>query len=536
MSAETALPPGVEIRGHSVPGTHEVLTPQALSFVADLTRRFRQTRASLLADRQRRQRGFDAGERPDFLPHTSAIRSAEWTVGPAPRDLDNRRVEITGPVEAKMMINALNSGAQVFMADFEDALSPPWANVVDGQLNCMAAVRHTLTYSSPEGKRYRLGDSTATLVVRPRGWHLDEPHLLVDGQPAPASLFDFGLYFYHNARELMARGSGPYFYLPKLESHLEARLWNDVFEFAQDAIDIPRGTIRATVLIETILAAFEMDEILYELRTHAAGLNAGRWDYLFSIIKKFGRHPDFVLPDRVQLTMTVPFMRAYTELMVKTCHRRGAHAIGGMAAFIPNRRDAEINTRALQRVRDDKAREAAAGYDGGWVAHPDLVPTVQEAFDEALASGPNQKSRQREDVRVRASDLLTVRVEGGRVTDTGVRNNVRIALRYLEAWLGGQGAVAIDNLMEDTATAEISRAQLWQWIHHATPTEDGSPVTLERVRGCLREISAELRNAEQPLPRLQDATALLDELFASGDFVEFLTLPAYQRLVAEERG
>ena len=534
MKTETNPPTGVEIRGRPVPGSQEVLTPEALGFVAELTRRFRDTRARLLADRRQRQRGFDEGTRPDFLSDTSAIRSAEWTVGPAPPDLDDRRVEITGPVDAKMMINALNSGAQVFMADFEDALSPPWANVVDGQLNCMAAVRRMLGYESPEGKRYRLGDSTATLVVRPRGWHLEEPHLLVDGRPAPASLCDFGLYFHHNARELIARGSGPYFYLPKLESHLEARLWNDVFDLAQDTLGIPRGTIRATVLIETILAAFEMDEILYELRTHAAGLNAGRWDYLFSVIKKFGRHPNFVLPDRAQLTMAVPFMRAYTDLLVKTCHRRGAHAIGGMAAFIPNRRDAEVNTRALQRVRDDKAREAAAGYDGGWVAHPDLVSTVQGAFDEVLTGRPNQKNRQRDDVRVTARDLLTVRVDGGRVTDAGVRSNVRIALRYLEAWLGGQGAVAIDNLMEDTATAEISRAQLWQWIHHATLTEDGRPVTIERVRACLRETSAELRNQGQPLPRLQEATALLDELFAAGDFVEFLTLPAYQRLVADE--
>jgi malate synthase len=536
MSAEVVPPTGVEIRGHPVPRSSEVLTPQALAFVADLNRRFRDSRDRFLADRRQRQQGFDEGVRPDFLRHTSEIRSGEWTVAAAPRDLDDRRVEITGPVDAKMMINALNSGAQVFMADFEDALSPPWTNVVDGHLNCMAAVRRTLAYDSPEGKRYRLGDSTATLVVRPRGWHLDEPHLLVDGRPASASLSDFGLYFYHNARELIARGSGPYFYLPKLESHLEARLWNQVFEVAQDAVGIPRGTIRATVLIETILAAFEMDEILYELRTHAAGLNAGRWDYLFSIIKKFGRHPSFVLPDRAQLTMTVPFMRAYTELLVKTCHRRGAHAIGGMAAFIPSRRDAEVNAIALQRVRDDKAREAAAGYDGGWVAHPDLVTTVHTAFDEVIGNRPNQKDRQRDDVRVTASDLLDVRVAGGHVTDTGVRNNVRIALRYLEAWLGGQGAVAIDNLMEDTATAEISRAQLWQWIHHATPTENGRPVTVEWVRDCLQRASLELRNQGQPLPRLEEATGLLDELFAAGEFVEFLTLPAYQRLVADEGG
>jgi malate synthase len=535
MSAEIALPAGVEIRGPTVAGSRDVLTSEALAFVADLTRRFRDIRDTLLADRQVRQREFDAGKRPDFLPHTAAVRTGTWTVPPAPPDLDNRRVEITGPADAKMMINALNSGAQVFMADFEDALSPPWTNVVDGQLNCIAAVRHTLAYESPEGKRYRLGESTATLVVRPRGWHLEEPHFLVDGRPVPASLCDFGLYFHHNARELIARDSGPYFYLPKLENHLEARLWNDVFESAQDLLGIPRGTIRATVLIETILAAFEMEEILYELRAHAAGLNAGRWDYLFSVIKKFGRHPDFILPDRAQLTMAVPFMRAYTELLVKTCHKRAAHAIGGMAAFIPNRTDADVNARALQRVRDDKSREAAAGYDGGWVAHPDLVPTVQAAFDEVLGDRPNQKERQREDVRITAPDLLTVHVDGGRITDAGLRNNVRVALRYLEAWLGGQGAVAIDNLMEDTATAEISRAQLWQWIHHAAPTDDGRPVTLTRVRTCLREISADLEKRGPSLPHLREATALLEELFAASDFVEFLTLPAYRRLVADER-
>jgi malate synthase len=372
------------------------------------------------------------------------------------------------------------------MADFEDALSPPWANVIAGQLNCSQAVRRTLEYASPEGKRYRLNQELATLVVRPRGWHLEEKHVLLDGKPISASLFDFGLYFFHNAKELLKRGSGPYFYLPKLENHLEARLWNEVFLLAQDRLGLARGTVRATVLIETILAAYEMDEILYELRDHAAGLNAGRWDYLFSIIKNFRDRPEFLLPDRSQLTMTVPFMRAYTELLVKTCHRRGAHAIGGMAAFIPSRRDSEVNQTALARVREDKAREANAGYDGAWVAHPDLVPVVEEVFAGVLQERPNQKTRQRNDVEIKQDELLDVRVPGGRITEAGVRGNVSVALQYLAAWLGGSGAVAINNLMEDAATAEIARSQLWQWIRHRAKTESGEPVTVERCRAILR--------------------------------------------------
>jgi malate synthase len=516
----------VELHGAPVPGDERVLTPEALALVAHLTRRFDPERRALLARRQERQRRFDQGELPALLPETGAVREGMWEVAPAPPDLDDRRVEITGPAEPKMMINALNSGARVFMADFEDALSPPWTNVVVGQLCCMDAVRRTLEYTSPEGKRYRLADRLATLVIRPRGWHLDEAHARVDGQPVPASLFDFALYFQHNARELIRRGSGPYFYLPKLEGHLEARLWNDVFEEAQRFVGVPHGTIRATVLIETVVAALEMDEILYELRPHAAGLNAGRWDYIFSMIKKFGHRPDFLLPDRAQVTMSVPFMRAYIEQLVRACHRRQAHAIGGMAAFIPSRRDEEVNRTALARVREDKAAEAELGFDGAWVAHPDLVPVVAEVFNARLGNRPHQKDR----VPPHPMDpaqLLDVRIPGGRVTDAGVRGNVSVALQYLEAWLRGHGAVAINNLMEDTATAEIARAQLWQWIHHAVPDEAARPVTLERVRGYLDE---ELAARSAVAGRWQDAAQLLDALIAAERFPEFLTLAAGRKL------
>ncbi len=520
----------VRVTGQRVHGDDRILTAPALDFVASLTRRFRSERDSLLARRVERQRAFREGRLPDFLSETAAMRAADWTVAPAPADLDDRRVEITGPTDAKMMINALNSGASVFMADFEDALSPPWENVVGGQVNCVEAIRGTLTFRSPEGKEYRLNPNRATLVVRPRGWHLEEAHFLVDGSAAPASLFDFGLYFFHNARELLARGSGPYFYLPKLESHLEARLWNQVFEAAQEALDIPQGTIRATVLIETIVAAFEMDEILHELRAHAAGLNAGRWDYIFSIIKKLGHRSEFILPDRSQVTMSVPFMEAYTELLVQTCHRRRAHAIGGMAAFIPSRRDAEVNRVALQRVREDKGREASRGFDGAWVAHPDLVPTVREVFDKALGDKPHQKDRRREEGWVERERLLDVRIPGGRITEAGVRGNVSVALQYLEAWLRGHGAVAINNMMEDTATAEIARAQLWQWIRHAVATERGDTVTLERVRQLLAEELIRLRADAPSGSRLDDAAQLLDRLVAAKEFPEFLTLEAYKKL------
>jgi malate synthase len=417
------------------------------------------------------------------------------------------------------------------MADFEDATSPTWENVVDGQANVMDAVRRQLDFTSPEGKRYALKDRVATLVVRPRGWHLDEAHLAIDGAPASASLFDFGLYFFHNARELMSRGSGPYFYLPKLESHLEARLWNAVFVRAQELLGVPRGTIRATVLIETAPAAFEMEEILYELREHAAGLNAGRWDYIFSFINKFRAHPRFVLPDRAQVTMAVPFMRAYAQLLVRTCHRRGAHAIGGMAAFVPSRRDAEVNATALARVREDKLRESGDGFDGTWVAHPDLVPVATEVFDGVLGERPNQKERQREDVVPNADAMLDLAVPGGRVTEAGVRNNVDVALQYIEAWLRGLGAVAIHNLMEDTATAEISRAQLWQWIRHRSPLADGGAVDRALYTRVRDEELAALRAHATSASRYADAAALLDQLVLGEEFAEFLTIPGYRYLV-----
>jgi malate synthase len=520
---------GIEVSGPEAPGLDHVVTADALTFVAALVRRFGPTRDALLARRIEVQRRLDAGAMPAFDPDTAAVRDGSWMVASAPADLDDRRVEITGPTDAKMMINALNSGARVFMADFEDALSPPWRNVVEGHANCLDAVRRRLTLTTAEGKEYRLGPTTATLVVRPRGWHLVERHVRVDGMSVPAALFDFGLYFFHNAAELRARGSGPYFYLPKLEHHLEARLWNDVFVFAQAELGIPRGTIRATVLIETVLAAFQMDEILYELKEHAAGLNAGRWDYLFSVIKKFRCRPEFVLPDRAQLTMAVPFMRAYTELLVRTCHHRGAHAIGGMAAFIPSRKNPEINAQAFARVREDKNREAAAGFDGAWVAHPDLVPVVREVFDQVLGVRPHQKDRLREDVRVGAADLLDTRVPGGRVTDAGVRGNVSVALQYLAAWLDGAGAVAINNLMEDTATAEIARAQLWQWVRNGVKTEDGAPVTLERCRSALAEEVARLDRPGRP-GRWREAARLLDQLVSAEEFPEFLTVGAYEKL------
>jgi malate synthase len=521
----------LRLLGGTTPGSDRVLTREALDFVASLEREFGPVRKRLLARRVERQAAIDAGSDPGFLAETREVRAGDWHVASAPSDFDDRRVEITGPVERKMMINALNSGASVFMADFEDALSPTWSNVVEGQANLQEAVRRTLAFASPEGKRYQLNERLATLVVRPRGWHLSERHAQLDGRPVSASLFDFGLHFFHNARELLERGSGPYFYLPKLESHLEARLWNDVFDFAQRALRLPHGTVRATVLIETVLAAFEMDEILYELRDHAAGLNAGRWDYIFSIIKKFSARPEFVLPDRAQITMAVPFMRAYSQLLVKTCHRRGAHAIGGMSAFISSRRDPAVNQAALARVREDKQREAGDGFDGAWVAHPDLVPVVREIFDGALGTRPHQKERLREDVRVEPGDLLDVRIPGGRVTEAGVRQNAEVALQYLEAWLKGAGAVAIHNLMEDTATAEISRAQLWQWVRHAAPLAEGGAVSAELYGRVRAEEQARLEGEARAAPSAYGAAAeLLDELVLSETFTEFLTLPGDERL------
>jgi malate synthase len=493
----------------------QAVSADALAFVAELHRRFDGTRHTLLVARAERQARLDDGELPDFLPETREVREGDWRVAPVPPDLQDRRVEITGPVDRKMVINALNSGARCFMADFEDANSPTWRNCVEGQANLTDAIERTIELDTGE-KTYRLGDDPAVLLVRPRGWHLPERHVLVDGEPVAGSLFDFGLHLFHNGRRLLEKGSGPYLYLPKLESHLEARLWNDVFDFTEERLDLPPGSIKATVLIETILAAFEMEEILYELREHSAGLNAGRWDYIFSVIKKFRRRPEFVLPDRAQVTMTVPFMRAYTELLVKTCHRRGAHAMGGMAAFIPSRRDPEVNEVALAKVHEDKQREAGSGFDGTWVAHPDLVPVALEEFDKVLGERANQVERLREEVDVAAADLLDVRVPGGEITDEGVRANVSVGLRYLESWLRGTGAAAIDNLMEDAATAEISRSQIWQWLRHGRIERD-TVVAFE---------DAELAEAGEG--RWADARALFDAVALSEELPEFLTIPAYE--------
>ena len=514
------------------PDSTRVLTPEALAFVARLAEKFESTRRVLLERRKARQADFDRGVLPDFLTETQGVRRDSWKVAPPPKDLEDRRVEITGPVERKMMINALNSGARVFMADFEDALSPTWENVVQGQANLQDAIRRTLAFTSPEGKSYKLNDKVATLVVRPRGWHLDERHATLSDAPVSASLFDFGLYFFHNARELLARGSGPYFYLPKLESHLEARLWNDVFTFAENALGVPHGTIRCTVLIETILGAFEMEEILHELRDHGPALNAGRWDYMFSIIKKFRTQRTMVLPDRVQVTMTVPFMRAYTELLVATCHARGAHAIGGMAAFIPSRKDAEVNARAIAKVTEDKDREAGDGFDGTWVAHPDLVPVAQASFDKVLGTRPNQKARLRDDVRTTAAQLVSLAIPGSSVTEAGIRTNVSVALQYLASWLAGVGAAGINNLMEDAATAEISRAQLWQWIRNKTVLADGRTMTTD-LYAAVRD---EERKKLSALPHLEAAVRLLDGLVLAPEFTEFLTIPAYRELDRAQGG
>ena len=499
----------LEILGAETPRSKQILTPGALDFVAKLHRALEPQRQARLADRDARRKRLAAGKRPAFLDATRQGREGAWRVSPAPRALQDRRVEITGPVERKMVINALNSSARTFMADFEDAHSPTWRGTIEGQANLIDAIERTIEVKTPD-KTYKLNDETAVLMVRPRGWHLVEKHVRVDGAPVSASLFDFGLYFYHNHDRLRARGSGPYFYLPKMESHLEARLWNDAFTLAQRELGVPLGTIKATVLVETILAAFEMDEILFELRDHAVGLNAGRWDYIFSAIKKF---PDVTFPDRAQLTMTVPFMRAYTELLVQTCHKRGAHAMGGMAAFIPSRKDKEVNDRALAKVREDKVREANDGFDGTWVAHPDLVPVATEVFDGVLGQRPNQVDRQRPDVRVTPEMLLDFRVPGGQVTDAGLAGNVDVALQYLTHWLRGSGAVAIHNLMEDAATAEISRSQVWQWVHHGRFTAD-------RVRALVRD------HAESS----PEAKRLFEQVALAADLPDFLTVPAYAQL------
>jgi malate synthase len=500
-----------------------------LDFIARLHREFRDRRATLLEKRLRRQGDTDSGVMPSFLSETESVRRSDWQVAAIPNDLQRRHVEITGPTERKMMINALNSGADVFMADFEDANSPTWDNMIQGHLNLRDAIERAISFKNPDGKEYKLNGKVALLLVRPRGWHLTEKHLLVDGQPISASLFDFGLYFFHNARRLLGKGSGPYFYLPKLENHLEARLWNDVFNFAQDELKISRGTIKATVLIETILAAFEMEEILYELRDHAAGLNAGRWDYIFSTIKKFCNQPDFLLPDRSQITMTVPFMRAYTELLVKTCHTRGAHAIGGMAAFIPSRKDAKVNETAIAKVREDKLRESGDGFDGTWVAHPDLVPTAKEVFDGVLGDKPHQKEKLRLDVQVAASQLINFKIPNGVITENGLRNNISVGVQYIESWLRGNGAVAINNLMEDAATAEISRAQVWQWLHHKSAAlDDGRKIDLALYKKLLEEEASKIKDSDTPT--FKTAAKLFDELVTAETFKEFLTIPAYQCL------
>lgn len=520
------------ITGEMLPRYDEILTSDALAFVADLQRRFGQRRKDLLAARAERQKRFDAGETPDFLPETKAIREADWTVAPIPFDILDRRVEITGPVDRKMIINALNCGAKVFMADFEDANSPTWSNCLDGQVNLKDRWAGAIDFTdSTSGKAYRLSARPAVLMIRPRGWHLDEAHVMVDGAPVSGSLFDFGLYFFHNAKACIAAGTAPYFYLPKLESHLEARLWNDVFLHAQAALGIPAGTIRATVLIETLPAAFEMDEILYELRQHIVGLNCGRWDYIFSFIKKLAKNTAYVLPDRGQVVMGKAFLRAYSLLLIKTCHRRGAFAMGGMAAQIPVKNNPEANAAAFARVKADKEREAGDGHDGTWVAHPDLVPVAMEVFDR-LMPGPNQLDRKREDVNVGRADLLAVH-EGTR-TEAGLRENIRVGVQYMEAWLRGRGAVPIYNMMEDAATAEISRAQIWQFVRYGVTLEDGIKVTpgfFERVFDEeMTRVKGEIGEAAFAGGRFPEATSLFKELSLAPEFADFLTLPAYQMI------
>ena len=519
-------------------GADIILSPEALSFVEQLHQRFRGQRDERLAARAARRAEVAATGRLDFLPETRGVRDGEWKVAPAPADLRNRRVEMTGPASpVKMAINALNSGAQVWLADLEDASAPTWHNVIDSQLNLYRAARGRLDYTSPEGKDYSLRQDVplAVVVTRPRGWHLSEKNVLIDGEPAIGALVDFGLHFFANAKQLLNSGSGPYYYLPKLESHLEARLWNDIFVFAQDYVGVPQGSVRATVLIETIPAAFEMEEILFELRDHASGLNAGRWDYLFSIIKYFrDAGPSYLLPDRASISMTAPFMRAYTELLVKTCHRRGAFAMGGMAAVIPNRREPAVTEEAFAKVRADKSREADDGFDGSWVAHPDLVPVALEVFDAKLGDKPNQLDRQRDDVQVTGAQLLAAKETPGQVTEAGVRNNVSVGIQYLESWLRGGGAVAIFNLMEDAATAEISRSQIWQWVHNGASTAEGTPITPEFVRQVEDEELDKIKQAvgEDAFVKgkYDEARELFDQVALSDDFVEFLTLPAYERI------
>ena len=528
---------GLELRADSPSAYAEILTPEALAFIANLARQFEPRRRELMAMRVERQLVFDCGKRPGFLLETADVRSSDWTIGTLPHDLRDRRVEITGPTDRKTVINALNSGANVFMADFEDSNAPTWANMIEGQINLRDAVLRTISFRNPEGKEYRLNDKTATLIMRPRGWHLVESHMLVDGEPVSASIFDFALYFFHNAKALLEAGSGPYLYLPKLESHLEARLWNDIFVAAERELGVPRGTIKTTVLIETILAVFEMDEILYELQEHCVGLNIGRWDYIFSCIKKFRANPEFCFADRAAITMTAPFMRAYALLLIKTCHRRHAHAMGGMAAQIPIKNDPVANQAALDKVRADKLREATDGCDGTWVAHPGLVAIAKAVFDEHMPT-PNQIHRRREDVHVTAEELLDFQPEQP-ITEAGLRNNISVGVQYLGAWLAGNGCVPVFNLMEDAATAEISRSQIWQWIRSRKGVlDDGRKITAALVRSMLIEELVRIRKSHGDdsweAARYEEAAELFEQLTTSEAYTEFLTLPAYDMLSRDE--
>ncbi|MCX2750527.1 malate synthase A [Arthrobacter sp. MI7-26] len=528
---------GITLTAQPIHRQNEVLTPDALEFVAKLHRATAERRQELMQARHTRRGQISGGQDPRFLPETAEIRNdPNWRVAPPAPGLEDRRVEITGPVDRKMTINALNSGAKVWLADMEDSSTPTWRNVIQGQLNLTDALERRIDFTSPEGKEYKLraAEELPTIVVRPRGWHLPEKHMLIDGKPVAGGVVDFGLFFFHNARRLLAQGKGPYFYLPKIENHLEARLWNDIFVLAQDLLGIPQGTIRATVLIETITAAFEMEEILFELREHASGLNAGRWDYIFSVIKNFRtRGPRFVLPDRAQVSMTQPFMRSYTEQLVRACHRRGAMAIGGMAAAVPNRKDEAANTAAFEKVRADKTREAGDGFDGSWVAHPDLVPVCREVFDGVLGDRPNQLDRSREDVTPDDRALIDIASTEGTITETGIRNNIEVGIRYIESWLRGNGAVAIHNLMEDAATAEISRSQLWQWIYSHAITDTGELITREWVNDLLDEEFARLERFDDD--RFNDARSIFEEVALAEEFPTFLTIPAYARYLTEAR-
>jgi len=535
MTLPNALPAGIHVLGKITPAYAEILTPPALAFVALLSRQFEARRRDLMAARAKRQTEFDAGKLPDFLPQTLAIRGSRWKVPSVPADLQNRRVEITGPTDRKMVINALNCGANVFMADFEDSNTPSWENMVEGQINLRDANNRTISFANPDGRQYKLNDKTATLLVRPRGWHLIEKHVLIDSAPVSGAIFDFALYFFHNAKTLLSQGSGPYFYLPKMEGHLEARLWNDIFIAAQHELGIAQGTIKATALIETVLAAFEMDEIIFELREHSAGLNIGRWDYIFSCIKKFRSNKNFCLADRAAVTMTAPFMRAYALLLVKTCHKRGTFAMGGMAAQIPIKNDDAANNAALEKVRVDKLREATDGCDGTWVAHPGLVGIAKAIFDEHMPT-PNQIHKQRDDINVSAKDLLAFQPEKP-ITEAGLRNNISVGIQYIGAWLAGNGCVPVYNLMEDAATAEISRSQIWQWIRSPKGVlDDGRKVTAELVRKMIPEELAKVRallgEPAWETGRYEDAAKLFENI-TTGDYVEFLTLPGYELLTRD---